>query len=385
MKKSLLALAAMLSMGVASATVPANDPGATATATSTSGANANANAGAAAGAQVVGSGNSNATGGTVVGSGNSNNDNRLSATGGSVGNVAGGAATNTNNIGTASGFNSRSLSPEANANSTNLNTNANTSVNTNTAAQGQQQGQLQGQMQGQAILGSGNSTNTVQGSTQSQTATSGVTGSGNSTIADGAVRNTVSTGSQSQSVNTAGTVGNVAGGSATGGNSTIAEGAVQNSVTNGSATSGNTQNITLNTFDPNSAATTRALGETEISVAQINAAAAKEVAAINAQALKDAASQKIRNTPSVNGPPLTSSNDTCMGSASGSVNVPGFGVGLGKTYTDTNCVRLKNSRELWNMGMKAAALALMCKDEENREALEVTGYQCPTAPAKKAE
>jgi hypothetical protein len=58
---------------------------------------------------------------------------------------------------------------------------------------------------------------------------------------------------------------------------------------------------------------------------------------------------------------------------------------LGKTYTDTNCVRLKNSRELWNMGMKAAALALMCKDEENREALEVTGYQCPTAPAKKAE
>jgi hypothetical protein len=67
-----------------------------------------------------------------------------------------------------------------------------------------------------------------------------------------------------------------------------------------------------------------------------------------------------------------------MGSASGSVNVPGFGLGIGKTYTDANCVRLKNSREMWNMGMKAAALALMCKDDENREALEANGdFTCP--------
>lgn len=88
-------------------------------------------------------------------------------------------------------------------------------------------------------------------------------------------------------------------------------------------------------------------------------------------------SQTIRNVPSVSGPPLISSNDTCMGSASGSVVGPGFGVSMGKTYTDTNCVTLKNSRELWNMGMRAAALALMCKDEDNKDALEVTGFICP--------
>lgn len=87
--------------------------------------------------------------------------------------------------------------------------------------------------------------------------------------------------------------------------------------------------------------------------------------------------QKIKNTPSVNGAPLVSSNDTCMGSASGAVNVPGFGLGIGKTYTDDNCVMLKNSRELWNMGMKAAAMALMCTDSKNREALELTGFVCP--------
>lgn len=87
--------------------------------------------------------------------------------------------------------------------------------------------------------------------------------------------------------------------------------------------------------------------------------------------------QTIRNTPSVSGPMLTTSNDTCMGSTSGSVNIAGLGLGGGSTYVDENCKRLKNSRELWNMGMKAASLALMCNDPANREALEVTGFACP--------
>jgi len=97
----------------------------------------------------------------------------------------------------------------------------------------------------------------------------------------------------------------------------------------------------------------------------------------NSTVRQEFGSQTIRNTPSVSGQALVSSNDTCMGSASGSVNGPGFGLSLGKTYTDANCVLLKNSRELWNMGMKAAAMALMCKDPDNRDALEVTGYTCP--------
>jgi hypothetical protein len=123
---------------------------------------------------------------------------------------------------------------------------------------------------------------------------------------------------------------------------------------------------------------------------QLNSDAAKAVATINANAAKDitktngetaravaSTTQTIKNVPSVSASALTSSNDTCMGSASGSVNGPGFGLSLGKTYTDSNCVMLKNGRELWNMGMKAAAMALMCSDTSNREALESTGYQCP--------
>jgi hypothetical protein len=66
-----------------------------------------------------------------------------------------------------------------------------------------------------------------------------------------------------------------------------------------------------------------------------------------------------------------------MGSTSGSANVPGIGVSFGTSWVDTNCKMLKNSRELWNMGMKGAAMALMCKDADNREALELTGFECP--------
>jgi hypothetical protein len=74
-----------------------------------------------------------------------------------------------------------------------------------------------------------------------------------------------------------------------------------------------------------------------------------------------------------------------MGSTSGSVNAPGIGIGFGTSWVDGNCKMLKNSRELWNMGMKGAAMALMCKDADNREALELTGFECPqTTRDKKA-
>ena len=102
------------------------------------------------------------------------------------------------------------------------------------------------------------------------------------------------------------------------------------------------------------------------------------------QSVEFSGSQTIKNVPSIGGPQLTSSNDTCMGSGSAAASGPGFGISLGKTYTDDNCVMLKNSRELWNMGMKAAALARMCMDPDNKASLEMTGYECPqTTQARK--
>lgn len=124
---------------------------------------------------------------------------------------------------------------------------------------------------------------------------------------------------------------------------------------------GNQQGVTLNI----EAAQPRAIDR---SVADVNSTGTVRY---------DYGTQVIKNTPSVSGPALTTSNDTCMGSTSGSLNIAGLGVGGGSTWTDKNCLRLKNGRELWNMGMKAAALALMCDDADNRNALESTGYVCP--------
>ncbi|HEY2255868.1 MAG TPA: hypothetical protein VGI11_09545 [Variovorax sp.] len=87
--------------------------------------------------------------------------------------------------------------------------------------------------------------------------------------------------------------------------------------------------------------------------------------------------QTIKNVPSVNGPNLTTSNDTCMGSSSAGANGPGIGLSFGTTWTDEQCKRLKMSRELWNKGMKAASLAMDCMDPAARAALEMTGTRCP--------
>jgi hypothetical protein len=76
-------------------------------------------------------------------------------------------------------------------------------------------------------------------------------------------------------------------------------------------------------------------------------------------------------------PALSAGFDTCMGSTSGAVSSSVIGIAIGKTYVDENCKTLKNARELWNMGQRSAALARMCMDDQNREAMEATGYVCP--------
>lgn len=76
-------------------------------------------------------------------------------------------------------------------------------------------------------------------------------------------------------------------------------------------------------------------------------------------------------------PPIVSSNDTCMGSTSIAGTAVSFGFSAGTTWTDDNCVMLKNSREMWNMGFKGSALARMCMDPLNKEAFEATGINCP--------
>ena len=87
----------------------------------------------------------------------------------------------------------------------------------------------------------------------------------------------------------------------------------------------------------------------------------------------------IRSSPpSAYAPGVNSSGiDVCSTGASMGVQTFGFGISGGKSFRDENCERIKLSRQLDSMGMKVAAVALLCQDERVFFAMEQAGTPCP--------
>jgi hypothetical protein len=82
--------------------------------------------------------------------------------------------------------------------------------------------------------------------------------------------------------------------------------------------------------------------------------------------------------PSAIAPSIQSGgNDTCTVSYSASVQTQILGASGGGHVRDLNCERLKNAKTLYNMGMKVAAVSLMCQDEGVFKAMEMAGTPCP--------
>ena len=69
--------------------------------------------------------------------------------------------------------------------------------------------------------------------------------------------------------------------------------------------------------------------------------------------------------------------DTCTTAVSGSVQTQIVGIAGGSHIRDLNCERLKKSKTLYNMGMKVAAIALLCQDVEIFLAMDMAGTPCP--------
>ena len=78
-------------------------------------------------------------------------------------------------------------------------------------------------------------------------------------------------------------------------------------------------------------------------------------------------------SPSIN----TSNSDTCTLGVSGAVQTQILGISAGKTVRDMNCERLKNAKTLYDMGMKVAAVSVMCQDERIFNAMMNAGTPCP--------
>ena len=86
--------------------------------------------------------------------------------------------------------------------------------------------------------------------------------------------------------------------------------------------------------------------------------------------------------PSAISPNLTTgTGDLCTISASASIQTQILGLSAGKVFTEKNCVRLKNAKTLYDMGLKVAAISVMCEEESGviRESLKNAGTPCPHA------
>jgi len=82
--------------------------------------------------------------------------------------------------------------------------------------------------------------------------------------------------------------------------------------------------------------------------------------------------------PSAISPSINSSNsDLCTVGVAGAVQTQILGISGGATVRDLNCERLKNAKTLYDMGMKVAAVSVMCGDPRVFKAMEMAGTPCP--------
>lgn len=82
--------------------------------------------------------------------------------------------------------------------------------------------------------------------------------------------------------------------------------------------------------------------------------------------------------PSAIAPAVTSmNNDICAIGVSGAAQTQILGIAIGTTYRDENCERLKLAKNLYDMGMKVAAVAALCQDERVFVAMSNAGTPCP--------
>lgn len=70
-------------------------------------------------------------------------------------------------------------------------------------------------------------------------------------------------------------------------------------------------------------------------------------------------------------------NDVCTVPVVGAISSTVIGISGGTMYTDTNCERIKLSREMGNQGLKVAAIAILCQDERVWDAMVMSGSPCP--------
>ena len=83
--------------------------------------------------------------------------------------------------------------------------------------------------------------------------------------------------------------------------------------------------------------------------------------------------------PSAIAPQFSAGNnsDLCTVGAGGAVQTQILGISIGSTFTEENCLRLKKAKTVYDMGMKVAAVSVMCQDKAVFDAMMMAGTPCP--------
>lgn len=82
--------------------------------------------------------------------------------------------------------------------------------------------------------------------------------------------------------------------------------------------------------------------------------------------------------PSAMSPSISSfSNDMCKSGVSGGANTGVISISGGATITDENCERIKLAKVMNDLGLKVAAVGILCQDDRVFEAMLQAGSACP--------
>ena len=74
---------------------------------------------------------------------------------------------------------------------------------------------------------------------------------------------------------------------------------------------------------------------------------------------------------------MSNGTESCLQSVTGGLQLIGVGVSTGKYMQDTECNRRRDSITLSNMGMKVAAISLMCQNPSVWRAMFMSATPCP--------
>jgi len=151
---------------------------------------------------------------------------------------------------------------------------------------------------------------------------------------------------------------------------------VNNTISTSNSTNINTNNTTSNSISNSTSFTT------SNSVSDITAMNTNNNVN-NSQSISDSTqrvTQKVESPPpSAIAPSIGSSysQDLCTTGISGAVQTQILGLSTGRSVRDINCERIKLGKTLYDMGMRVAAVSLMCQDYRVWSSMMSAGTPCP--------